>query len=129
MRAASLRLLAAVLLLELCAACGSARSTEPRPRADRDLLTHDQLAKHNFNTAYDAVEALRRNWLTTRGADSFNTPTPVWVYFDNVRLGGTESLRGIATNSILWIRYFDGVAATSRWGIGHGQGVIFVSTH
>ncbi|MGH7463012.1 MAG: hypothetical protein ACREMA_18555 [Longimicrobiales bacterium] len=50
------------------------------------------------------------------------------VYIDDTRLGGVETLRSISTASISYIRYYDGVTATGRWGIDHGQGVIFVST-
>jgi hypothetical protein len=96
---------------------------------DHGTLTKEQIAEAHFNTAYDAVEALRSNWLNTRGTDSFRTPSEVVVYLDNTKLGGTETLREIAANTIVYMRFYDGVAATGRWGIGHGAGVIYVSTH
>jgi hypothetical protein len=96
---------------------------------DHGTLTKEQIAEAHFNTAYDAVEALRSNWLNTRGTDSFRTPSEVMVYLDNTKLGGTETLREIAANTIVYMRFYDGVTATGRWGIGHGAGVIYVSTH
>ncbi len=76
------------------------------------------------------MEALRSNWLRPKGPDSFSSPTRVQVYIDDNQLGGVETLRGIATSQILaYIRYYDGVAASGRWGLGHGQGVIYVSTN
>jgi hypothetical protein len=75
------------------------------------------------------VQALRANWLNTRGVDSFRTPSRVWVYVDNVRLGGVESLRGVSIGSISYIEHFDGIAASGRWGLDHGAGVIHVLTH
>jgi hypothetical protein len=30
--------------------------------------------------------------------------------------------------NVLSIRYIDGIAASARWGLDHGQGVILVST-
>ena len=96
---------------------------------DHGTLTREQIAESHFNTAYDAVEALRSNWLRARGTDSFQTPSEVVVYLENTRLGGTETLREIAANTIVYIRFYDGVSATARWGIGHAAGVIYVSTH
>ena len=96
---------------------------------DHGTLTKEQIAESHFTTAYDAVEALRSNWLHARGTDSFQTPSEVLVYLDNTRLGGTDRLREIAANTIVYMRFYDGVAATGRWGIGHSAGVIYVSTH
>ena len=118
---------AGIALLILCAACaGSARRAQPP--TDRNTITREQLAEHRFRSAYDAVAALRSNWLGTRGPDSFNTPSEVLVYIDNVRVGGVETLRSVVTSSISYIQHFDGLAATARWGLDHGAGVIFVST-
>ena len=116
-------------LLALSAACARRPRAGERSRIDRNVITQEQILANHFANAFDAVEALRSNWLHTRGTDSFRTPGQVWVYLDNVRMGGVESLRSITTESIAFVRYFDGVAATERWGLDHGQGVIFVSTH
>ena len=99
------------------------------PRIDRDLITREQIREHRFANAFEAVESLRANWLITRGTDSFSAPSEVRVYLDNTRLGGIASLRSIDPTTIAYIRHFDGISATARWGIDHGQGVIYVSTH
>ena len=52
----------------------------------------------------------------------------VRVYLDNVFLGDTATLKTIPVTSIVYMRYFDGIAASARWGLDHGAGVIFVST-
>ena len=112
-----------------CLVAGCQRGATERIRpADRNVLTQAQLADHRFTTAYDAVEALRSNWLNTRGSDSFQTPSYVRVYLDNVSLGGKEALRSIAIGQVNYIKYFDGISASSRWGLDHGAGVIYVST-
>src|SRR5262249_478248 len=95
---------------------------------DRTTLTQTQFGEHQFNTAFDAIEALRSNWLKTRGTDSFQSPSQVRVYLDNVSLGDPACARTTAINTIVYIRYFDGIAATARWGLDHGAGVIYVST-
>jgi hypothetical protein len=118
-----------VALLAIAAACGgSRRTTSAARRSDRNLITHEQLLEHRFNNAYEAVAALHGTWLQTRGTDSFSNPTQVWVYYDDTKLGGVDTLREVSVNAVAYIRYYDGVTATARWGLDHGQGVIFVSS-
>jgi hypothetical protein len=116
------------VLVALGSACVTGGSTNRAPQADRTVITREQLLEHHFTNAFEAVQALRSNWLETKGADSFSTPTQVLVYLDDTRLGGIETLRSIATATIVFIRHFDGISAAARWGLDHGQGVIFVST-
>jgi hypothetical protein len=95
------------------------------------VITRHELDANHFATVYDAVVGLRQSWLQARGPDSFttNAATQVVVYMDNNKVGGVETLRGIATNAVTWVRHYDGNEATARWGLGHGAGVIYVSTH
>ena len=127
--------LATVLLVAACSTSAPRASGAPTPSTDtpeaprdRSLLTRVQFGDHQFNTAFDAIEALRSNWFKTRGTDSFQSPSQVRVYLDNSSLGDTATLRTIAIGIIAYIRYFDGVEATARWGLDHGAGVIYVST-
>lgn len=115
-------------VLVLCGACSSGQKTANLPRRDRNVITGEELMKGHFITVYDAVEALHPPWLDARGPDSFVTPSEVLVYLDNVKLGGVTHLRNLDRHSIRYIRHYDGVAATARWGMGHAAGVIFVST-
>ena len=115
------------LVLSLLACAGTApRKSSAR---DRNLITAEDMKAQNFTNVYDAIAAMRSNWLTPRGTDSFNNPTPVRVYFDTADLGTVQSLRSIAPSSIAYVRYYDANDATARWGVGHGQGVIFVSSY
>lgn len=124
----SLAIISAVLLLVVAGACARSGSGAARPRGDMNLITREQLAEHRFSTAYDAVQSLRSNWLTARGTDSFRSPSQVLVYYDDVKLGGVETLRTINIASVSYIQHFDGLTATQRWGLDHGAGVIYVST-
>lgn len=117
--------LAAILLVG--SACGRPTG-ETAVKPDRAVITREQLIAAHFTSVYDAVQGLRSNWLQTRGADSFSMPTEVKVYLDNTLLGGVETLRAIAPASVSYVRYYDGIAATTRWGLGHGAGAIYVST-
>jgi len=124
---ATLRLLTAVGFA-LASACSLHRA-DTGPRVDRNLLVPEQFGNRGYNTAYEVIEAMRSNWLSERGPDSFSSPVKVQVYFDGIRLGGVESLRTIDLRPVTYIRFFDGIAATARWGLDHGQGAIYVSTH
>ena len=126
MRVALLR--SAILSLLVCA-CAARTPSNPTPLPDRDVLTQADLVEHNFATAFEAIEALRPNWMQTRGANTLlTTQAQVVVYLNDTRLGGTDTLKQITTPAIVTIRHFDGRAATARWGLDHGQGVILVST-
>lgn len=116
-------IVALLLLAVSAAACSSRRGGS---RQDLEVITRAQLEEGHFQNAYQAVEALRGNWLLVRGTDSFRSPSQIVVYLDNVKLGGIEELRSITTMTIDSMRHFNGVEATSRWGLDHGAGVIQV---
>src|SRR2546430_16803222 len=98
-------------------------------RADRDLLTQEELREHRFSTVYEAIEALRSHWLRERGPDSFSAPGHVQVYLDDSRLGGVEALRNLSLANVVYIRHIDGVYADARLGLDHGHGVILLATN
>jgi hypothetical protein len=99
------------------------------PRKSRHVITRAELMDNKFQSAHEAVASLRSNWLHTRGTDSFRTPSKVWVYLDNIKLGGVETLTSIAVGTVSYIEHFNGIDATTWWGVGHSAGVIYVSTH
>ena len=120
--------LAIVSLTAGVAACAHPSSGQSSAHSDLSVLTQQTLNENHFQTAYDAVQSLRSNWLLSKGTDSFQTPTAVRVYLNNTLLGGVETLREIGMPGVIYIRHYDGIQATARWGLGHGAGVIFVST-
>ena len=122
------RLLVTMLFLAVVAGCASGGATAARAGRS-DLITEEQLRARGFGSVYEAVETLRSNWLRTRGSDTLSgQPTVVQVYVDNTRLGGVENLRGISPLAVSYIQWYNANDATARWGIGHGAGVIYVST-
>lgn len=123
----SLRWLGILVLATAATACASAGGQSPR--TDRNLLTYEQIQETNKQNVYDVVESLRSNWLRTRGPTSLQGPNAeVQVYLDDTRMGSVTNLRAISTAPVRYIRWFDGIAATGRWGLDHGAGVIYVST-
>ena len=117
------------VLLFVASACAARAPSTSLPAGDRNVLTHAQLTEDRFTSVLEAIEALRPAWLQPRGTDSFKTPSQVLVYLDENRLGGIETLSSVAPTIVVYIRHYDGIAATARWGLDHGQGVIYVSTH
>src|SRR5450759_1937400 len=102
-----------------CLSSQSAQSGQPASRVDRNILTGAELRAQHYNSVYEAIEALRGNWLQARGPDSFASPSIVLVYMDNVKLGGVETLRAVDVGTLESIEHFDGTSATARWGVGH----------
>ena len=81
-----------------------------------------------YPSLYEAVRSLHAGWLRERGSDSFRGGTQVQVYFNDMRMGSTGALRTINPRDVEYVRHYDGNEATARWGLGHGSGVIYVST-
>ena len=122
----SYRWLGMLLITLLVSACAS--SGGGGPRLDRNLLTREQIQDTNRQNIYEVVESLRSNWLRTRGPTSLTSrDAEVLVYIDDNRLGGVETLRTINASVVEYIRWFDGITATGRWGLDHGAGVVYVS--
>lgn len=118
----------AVTLTALTAACSSNPAPANRPRFDASLITREQILEGRFTNAYDAVKLLRGSWLNTVRPESFRYPATIQVYLDGVRLGDVSSLSTVQTLPIQFIRYYNAQDATSRWGVDHGAGAIYVST-
>ncbi len=129
MRRTARLLTVASLTLGLAAGCAATPRPTGTVKADLTLITREQIQEMRFTNAYDAVKGLRGDWIRERGPESFRYPTEVQVYLDGVRMvGGVQTLQTIPSSGIQFIRHYNGLEATSRWGIDHGGGVVFVST-
>ncbi|HLM66310.1 MAG TPA: hypothetical protein VK358_02230 [Longimicrobium sp.] len=100
---------------------------QPRARQQQDYISTEEVRASNAVNAYEAISSLRAAWLRKRGEQGFS-PTDVIVYYNNARMGGLESLRQISLGTVTWIRYFDARRAQYRYGSGHSQGAILVSS-
>ena len=116
-------------LLVLAAACASRAPSNRAATPSHEVLTSEDLHGKGFATVLEAIQSLRGNWLEKRGTDSFYSSSEIRVYLDGNSLGGLDALSTIPLMSVVYIRHYDAVTATARWGLGHSQGVIFVSTH
>jgi hypothetical protein len=113
-----------VALLAAGLACASGAAPGTAPPVDRSTLTPEEIGGRPFYSVYEAIESLRPNWLIRR------TPNEdeVQVYVDENHVGGVEMLRTIRLPSVAVIRYMDGIQAPARYGRGHTQGAILVTT-
>ena len=110
------------------AASPASSSTVRAPRQDQQLITRDVIVGTQYTNLFDVIQSLRSNWLRPRTSGDFNKPDVLQVYLDNQRVGGVEELRNIAPLTVLSVRYYDPIAASSRWGLNHGGGAIYVLT-
>lgn len=120
--------LAAALMSPLGCAGVKAGANSSTAATTATVIQRNELIAREFTNMFDAIQALRGNWLRPRGSDSINNPSTIQVYLDNQRLGGVEQLRAINPRTVAQVRRFDGIEATSRWGMDHGAGVIMITT-
>ena len=115
---------ALALLVVACSSTPRQRSTSRQQR----VITIAEIDAVRYTNAFEVVEALRPQWLRTRGRTSFRAQESVKVYLDDSLLGDPLQLRQITTRSISSIRFMDANEATTRWGLDHGHGAIIVLT-
>ncbi|MEK7380553.1 MAG: hypothetical protein AAB075_06040 [Gemmatimonadota bacterium] len=101
-----------------------------KPKRNPDVITAEEIAaRSDIQTAYDAVRRLRGAMLRTRpGGSVLQGSDPIWVYVDNVKAGGPEALENILASQVYEIRKLSASDATTRYGTGHTNGVILVTT-
>jgi hypothetical protein len=121
--------LAACLMLALAAcASGTKGTASDAPSRRSDLLTQSEIHRVPWRDAYEMVSNLRPLWLRQRGTDSINgQPSELQVLLDGVRLGGVSALRNMPLVGIASMQYYDPITAGSRFGLGFGNGAIYIT--
>jgi len=99
-------------------------------RVGRNLVSASELVGTQAADIHQALILIRPEFLRGRGAASINMreKTAVAVYFDNVRAGGLEALRGFPLQGVEAVEFISAANATTRWGTNHSGGVILVRT-
>lgn len=143
-------------LLAICSTLVAAPAVgQQAPKKERDLITHDELAEADakFPDLFDAIKRLRPHFLAqnrgTRtmgvqpGASSapmcnvvterncaqreiVQTPVPPVIYFDGMKSGDPDALKGIRTGEVEEVRYLNPSQASMDYGLGHDGGAILV---
>ena len=130
------RCAALVLVLGLSACASSTpfdeEATAPQAaRGSPTLITRAQLEERGGDTAYQAIERLRRNWLrpNRRGAASFRGgSTFARVVVDGTLRGELFELERMSSNDVESIRFLSAPDATIKYGTGYPGGAIEVTT-
>jgi len=109
---------------------GETLNGDPVGTPGSNQLTAADLALRHSDSAFEAVRALRPNWLRERGRTSLTrtTATQVVIYLDGTRVGGPDYLRQLRASDIDTMHYLNSSDATNRFGTGHVGGAILVTT-
>lgn len=119
-------LLVCVLTLLGCSTTPQGSEAEARP--DRSELTSEAIARVGAQDAFTAIQTLRPHWLRVRGTTSFRNQKSVRIYLDGNLMGGPAFLRQISAESLGSVKYLDGLEASQRYGLDHGEGAILLFT-
>jgi len=122
--------LTGVAICIVLAACGANRVNDRRATpVDQNIVLGDELARFGGTSLYDALRTLRPRWFQQRAPrfDPREAEGPV-VYVDGRRFGGMTSLGAILIKTVVTVRYYSPSEAQGRFGPGHLQGAIDVTS-
>lgn len=113
------------LLGFLLAGCVSATMPRPEnlPAYDHRRVSSTELMARDALDLIDALHQCRPHFLIARGGRI----GPV-AYLDGVRLIDLDLLRDVRPREVVEVRFLPGLEATTRFGAGHTDGVILVTT-
>jgi hypothetical protein len=125
-RALFSRLVVIGFLAIACATVPQAQLGSRTPLRSPYLLSASEISSVKVNSAYDAIQRLKPNFLAgMRGQHFINRV----VYLDGARLrGGLENLRLIEAASVRQIVFLSAIEAGGRYGPGNGAGALLVTT-
>ena len=112
----------------IIAGCAAGGATSSGPRSDRSALTAEEIQSTGGTDALTVIQTLQPQWLQMRGTATLDRRASVKVYLDGSLMGGPDQLRHINAHSINSMKHLDGMEATQRYGLDHGQGAILVFT-
>ena len=108
-------------------ACASPSGSSPRP--DANMISLVEIAEAGTVDAYGLVQRLRPLWLQIRGPTSVSDmEQDVVVYLDGSRVGYTDELRNLQAEDIETLQFLTPSRANNRFGLGHVNGAILVTT-
>lgn len=128
------RLFTAALLVAAtaCASSGSSNATSS-PSSSRNVITESELPTSGTESAYDAIQRLRPDFLRARPAQSYNlqpgggttgaAPAPALIV-NGQRGGDLSDLRQIAATSLRSVRYYTIEQAKRKFGMQYDGGAI-----
>jgi hypothetical protein len=122
----------ALLLTLATIGCASAPSAdgERAGSRNRNVLTVEEMRESHHTNVYEAVAALRANWIRQQGQISFQSPTAgqVLVFQDGMRVGDVSYLRQVSVNTVQRLQYFNATEAAARFGLQTDAGPAILIT-
>jgi len=119
------------VLLVASTGCATAHGVAAPAKADhRNVLEEQDLAPLARLDAFEALRRLKPHWLSGRGQTALLDPErqSVRVYLDGMLNGDVASLRRVSMQTVGQIQFLDSRTATLRFGTGHAEGAILVTT-
>ena len=115
----------AIIACTGCSSSGNSGSTS----SPRGALTQEAMLQTGHPSVFDAVQQLRPQWMTVRGAGRTGRPAEILVFVDGSMFGPINSLRQLQVNSVSTVNFLSATEAATRWGTLAGDGgVIEVRT-
>jgi hypothetical protein len=107
-----------------------ARTASVARRRNPNLIEQPEIEGSTALDAYALIQEARPNWLHSRGPISIRDPNAgvLQVYLNGSQFGDVNKLREIQRREIRELRFYSAADAQMRFGLGHGGGVIDVST-
>lgn len=109
--------------------CGASRASERGSApVDQNVVLGDELRRYGAANLFDALRSLRPGWFRANSPTFSRTATGPIIYLDGRRFGGTSSLGIISIPTVVSVRYYSPSEAHGRFGPGHLQGAIDVTS-
>ena len=118
-------------MLAACGGGGAGTTAQPNTqsrtaRGPADIISEAEIHASSYQNALEVVQGLRPTMMRPRGTST--SQYQVVAYMDDVKLIDLNGLSTIPAERVKEIRYINARDATTRWGTGHGSGVILVTT-
>jgi hypothetical protein len=125
----------AIAMLFAAGACASGGTSagDTSPSTSRYVISEAELPTSGTETAYDAIQRLRPDFLRARPAQSYNlqpnggasgpAPAPALIV-NGQRAGDISDLRQIAATSLKSVRYYTIEQAKRKFGMQYDGGAI-----
>ena len=112
----------------VAAGCASAGAGTSAPRAQRNVVTVEELSQAGDVSVYEALERLRPQFLRGRIAlGSAAESVPVAVYIGDLRMEGVDHLREVMVRAVKQVQYLEPQQANARFGGNNASGALVIT--
>lgn len=107
---------------------------KPPPAPRQRPITEEEISSSTARSLTQLLREMRPQWLRDRGVDVIRPNrdpakgSGVRVYLNGGLLGGLDTLDDVSVDAVTRIEFLDPEAAVLRWGTGHEDGAILLTT-